>query len=373
MELDIHIDLWRFYLLHNRPEKSDSNFSWQTFLEDINSNFIDNIGNLVNRVLVFYNKQFENGTVDIDFSSEQSQFLEEVKRDEDQIVSQLEKVQLKEAFNTILALGRKGNKFFQDQEPWARIKTDPAAAKSSLIALIYLVRDLGILLSPYMPETSTKILNLVGSEGVDYRDLGKWETIQSISIEAPQILHKKLQPKEIQKFKERFSGVQTNEVDPITAWQNIEIKVGLIKSVAQHPEADRLYVEEVDCGEEQPRTIVSGLVKYYTPEELLGKKVLIASNLTPAELRGVTSEGMLLTAEHKKKLEVLETESAKPGDRIYMEGSEDKPPAAGQISIEQFQEAKISIEDHIVQISGKKLMLNGTDIRTQNVARGMVK
>ena len=372
MKLDLHIDLWRFYLLHNRPERSDSNFSWQTFLEDINSNFIDNIGNLVNRVLVFYNKQFENGANKPDFSAEQIQFLEGVKREEDKIVSQLEKVQLKEAFNNILALGRKGNKFFQDQEPWARIKTDPTAAKSSLIALIYLVRDLGILLSPYMPETSARILSLVGAEAVDYRDLGKWEAIQTISIETPQILYKKLQPKEIQKFKEQFSGVQNTAVDPIAAWQDIEIKVGLIKSVSQHPEADRLYVEEVDCGEEQPRTIVSGLVKYYKPEELLGKKVLIASNLAPAELRGVMSQGMLLTAEHKKKLEVLEVDSAKPGDRVYLEGGEVKP-LAGQISIERFQEAKISIEDHVVQISGKKLMLDGADIRTQNVVRGMVK
>jgi len=80
----------------------------------------------------------------------------------------------------------------------------------------------------------------------------------------------------------------------------------------------------------------------------------------------------LLTAEHKKKLEVLEVDSAKPGDRVYLEGGEVKP-LAGQISIERFQEAKISIEDHVVQISGKKLMLDGADIRTQNVVRGMVK
>ena len=372
MELDLHIDLWRFYLLHNRPERSDSNFSWQTFQEDVNSNFIDNIGNLVNRVLVFYNKQFENGAIDANFSEEQRQFLEEVKFDEDQIVNQLEKVQLKEAFNTILALGRKGNKFFQDQEPWARIKTDPAAAKSSLIALIYLVRDLGILLSPYMPETSAKILNMVDAKNVDYRDLGKWDAIQAISIDPPQILYKKLQPKEIQKFKEKFSGVQTETVDPIKVWQDIEIKVGLIKSVSPHPEADRLYVEEVDCGEAQTRTIVSGLVKYYTPEELLGKKVLIASNLAPAELRGIMSEGMLLAAEHKKKLEVLEVETAQPGDLVTLEGTEDSP-GANQISIERFQEATISVEDQVVQISGRKLMIGGAAIQTQKIVRGKVK
>ncbi|MBU2646187.1 methionine--tRNA ligase [bacterium] len=372
MELDLHIDLWRFYLLHNRPEKSDSNFSWNTFLEDINSNFIDNIGNLLNRVLVFYTKHFTNGANDVELSPEQTRFLSEVKRDEDQVVQLLENVQLREAFNSILALGKRGNKFFQDQEPWARIKTDPATAKSSLIALIYLVRDLGIMLSPYMPDTSERILTMVGAAGCSFKDLGKWDAMRTIAIEPPEILFKKLLPKTIEQYKEKFSGVQATNVDPLSAWNDIEIKVGLIQSVSLHPEADRLYIEEVDCGEAQPRTIVSGLVKYYTPEALIGKKVLIVTNLVPAELRGVKSEGMLLAVEHKKKLEVLMVDSATPGTRVYIEGVEEKTPA-DQISIDRFLEAKISVEDRIVQIEGKKLTLDGAVIQTSDLVRGKVR
>ncbi len=371
MKLDLHIDLWRFYLLHNRPEKSDSNFSWHTFLEDINSNFIDNIGNLLNRVLVFFNKHFQNGDNDVVFSDEQKQFLLDIKMGEQVVVEQLEKVQLREAFNSILALGKKGNKFFQDQEPWARIKTDPAAAKSSLVALIYFVRDLGIMLEPYMPETSENILSMVGSKGSDFRDLGKWESFNTISIETPRILFKKLQAKQIQKYKEKFSGVQTQAANPMEAWADIQIKVGLIESVDRHPEAERLYVEKVDCGEEQPRTIVSGLVKYYTPEELLGKKVLIVSNLAPANLRGVQSEGMLLTVEHKKKLEVLTVEAAQSGTLVCLEGENAAP--AEQISIDRFLEAGISVEDHQVQIEGKKLTVDGDALQTQSIIRGKVR
>ncbi len=373
MKLDLHIDLWRFYLLHNRPEKSDSNFSWDTFLEDINSNFIDNIGNLLNRVLVFYNKHFQNGANDVELSKEQNQFLSDVRNDESRVVEQLEKVQLREAFNSILVLGKRGNKFFQDQEPWARIKTDPAAAKSSLVALIYLVRDLGILLSPYMPDTSEKILKMVGSKGANFQNLGQWqEAFQTINIDSPQILFKKLQAKEIQKYKEKFSGVQEETVDPLTAWADVEIKVGLIESVTLHPEADRLYIETVECGEEQPRTIVSGLVKYYTPEELLGKKVLIASNLAPAELRGVKSEGMVLAVEHRKKLEVIMVDAPQPGTRVLLEGVENGS-CADQISIDRFLEANIRVEEQLVQIEGKKLTVDGTEIRTQNIVRGKVK
>ncbi|MFH2130225.1 MAG: methionine--tRNA ligase, partial [bacterium] len=139
-----------------------------------------------------------------------------------------------------------------------------------------------------------------------------------------------------------------------------------------HPEADRLYIEAVDCGEAQPRTIVSGLVKYYTPEALIGKKVLIVANLVPAELRGVKSEGMLLAVEHKKKLEVLMVDSAKPGTRVQLEGVEEKTPA-DQISIDRFLEAKISVEDRFVQIEGKKLTLDGAVIQTSDLARGKVR
>lgn len=374
IELDLHIDLWRFYLLHNRPERSDSNFSWDLFLEDINSNFIDNIGNLLNRVLVFFSKHFQNGANDAVFDASQTQFLSEIEADEKEVVSLLEAVQLREAFNSILALGKKGNKFFQDQEPWATIKTDPAAAKSSLVALLYLVRDLGIMLSPYMPDTAARILEMVGTPDVTFKNLGQWNDFQTIAIGTPQILFKKLQQKQIKQYKERFSGTQapSEETDPLAAWADLDIRVGRIESVEMHPEAERLYIERVDCGEAQPRTIVSGLVKTYMPEDLLGKKVFIVTNLAPASLRGVVSEGMLLAVEQKKKLEVLMVEDPAPGTRIEIEGVTQNRPAP-QISIDRFLEAKITVENHQVQIAGKQLTVDGKRIETRTVERGKVR
>jgi len=372
LELDLPIDLWRFYLLHNRPEKSDANFSWQTFLEDINSNFIDNIGNLLNRVLVFYSKHFGNDGSGVEFSAEQQQFLAEVRKEGAEVVSQLERVQLREAFNGILALGKRGNKFFQDQEPWARIKTDREAARSSLVALIYLVRDLGIMLAPYMPETSTRILAMVGAAGADFRDLGRWETMSPLTVESPQILFRKLETGQVDEYKQRFSGVQGEPVDPLAAWKDVDIRVGRIAAVELHPEAERLYVEQVDCGEGRNRTIVSGLVKYYTPEELLGRKVLIVTNLAPASLRGVQSEGMLLAVEQKKNLEVLTVEDLEPGTPVHLEGEGTRQPAA-QISIDRFLEAGISVEEYQVQVEGRKLTAGDLPITTSRIARGRVR
>jgi methionyl-tRNA synthetase len=372
MESEIPVDLWRFYLLFNRPEKSDSNFSWDTFLEDINSNFIDNIGNLINRVLVFFHKHFDGLITEVEFNDEQTGFLSSVKKQENEIVDFLESVKMKDALKGILALGKFSNKFFQDQEPWATIKTDPEKAKASLTALIYLVRDLGLMLSPYMPDTALKINAMTKEESNDYSQLGVWDQLAGRQLGKPEILFNKLQKKTIDQYRERFSGIREEKVDPIAAWSKIQLKVGEIKSVSRHPSADLLYVEEIDCGEAKTRNIVSGLVKYCSPEELIGKKVLIVSNLAPADLRGVMSEGMLLTAEKKKKLEVIDMENAKPGMEVMLEG-ETSPSSIDKITIDQFTETGLRIENNEMKVGGRRLLLDGSPITTKNIANGKVK
>jgi len=372
IDSDIHVDLWRFYLLYNRPEKSDTNFSWDTFFEDINSSFIDNIGNLLNRVLVFFHKYFEGTITPVDFTDEQKQFLENTRKSEQEITENLENVQIREGIKNILALGKAANKFFQEQEPWATIKTNPEIARASLTALIYAVRDLGIMLEPYMPDTSKKILSLFHCEADNFTSLGKWELMMGTVLEKPEILYKKLQKKDIDKYKARFSGTETEEPDPLDFWKDVQIKVGEIKSIEKHPSADLLYVEKIDCGEAEPRTIVSGLVKYYEPEQLIGKKVLIAANLAPAELRGVTSQGMLLAAETKKKLEVLEAENEPVGAEVILEGEENHQPAT-EINIDQFLGCKLAVQDNTLQIAGKKLLINGNSVNTKVIKKGKVK
>ena len=372
LESDIHIDLWRFYLLFNRPERSDFNFTWDTFVEDINSNFIDNIGNLLNRVLVFLDKHFEGQLSPVDFTPEQRGFLEQVKKDEAEIIDLLEQIQLKDALKSVLALGKKGNKFFQEQEPWKTIKTDPHLTKTTLTVLIYLIRDIGIMLSPYLPETSQRILSMVGSEKSGFQSLGHWEELNQVKTAKPQLLFQKLQKKKVDAFKDRFDAVRNLESGAGDAWKQVSLKVGEIKTVARHPSADLLYVEEVDCGEPESRTIVSGLVKYYTPEQLLGKKVLIVSNLAPASLRGVDSQGMLLAVENKKQLEVIEADFATVGDEVLMEGEDSHQPAA-EISIDQFLAANLTIQDHALQIEGKKLLINNQPIQTKELAVGKVR
>lgn len=372
IESDIPVDLWRFYLLFNRPEKSDANFSWDTFLEDINSNFIDNIGNLLNRVLVFFQKHFQGDVTEVVFNEKQKAFLESVKAAEVDIVAQLEAVRLKEGLKSILSLGKAGNRFFQEEEPWATIKTDPDKAKASLTALIFLVRDLAVMLSPYMPETSEKILTMLGESKTGFNHLGQWDELNGRKLGTPQILYAKLQKKKIDAYREQFSGQRDEKKDPMEAWSKIQLKVGEIKSVTKHPSADMLYVEEIDCGEEKPRSIVSGLVKHYEAEELVGKRVVVVTNLKPADLRGVTSEGMLLAAETRKKMEVIEVPGVDPGTEVLLE-NESEASSDPEITIDQFLEAGIKIEKHEMKIDQLKLGLNGKPIKTSSIEKGKVK
>ncbi|MDH5559533.1 MAG: methionine--tRNA ligase [Deltaproteobacteria bacterium] len=371
IEMGIDPDLWRFYLLYNRPEKSDSNFLWDSFFEDINSNFIDNIGNLLNRVLVFYHKNFDPAGIIDEIDKEHRVFFDAVQEEALEATGFLEKAQIREALKAVLALGKRGNKFFQDLQPWSLIKTDQEKTRSGLVVLLYLIRDLGLLLEPYMPATSKRILAMVGCEEMTLLDQGNDKTFSGKVLSPPELLFKKLEKKQIDQLKSRFSGTQGPEKpDPLLAWSRVLLKVGEIIAVEKHPSADRLYVESIDLGEERPRTIVSGLVAHYQPEELLGKKVLVVANLEPADLRGVRSEGMLLAAEKKKKLEVLALEAVKNGTIAEISGIVSDP--LDRMTIDQFFQADLKVVDHQVMISERPLMVAGNAVLTQSISNGKV-
>ncbi len=368
--IGLPIDLWRFYLLFNRPEKSDSQFYWETFVEDINSNFIDNIGNLLNRILVFFKKYFAQEALAFSFSQEQQDFLNEVKEDTKQVVNLFEEVRLREALQAILALGRKGNGFFQEQKPWEQIKQDVSLAKATVMTLASALYNIGILLAPYMPETSESILAFFNKKEVSFADLNQWDTLYNTTWEEPQILYPKLDKKTILSYKDKFDGEK--ETEQGNAWEEVEIRVGEIKEITRHPNADKLFVEKIDLGEQEMRTVVSGLVDFYTAEELIGKRVLVVANLAPAMLRKVKSEGMLLTAEKGDVVEVLEP-NAPIGSLLTLEGESDKNDASKQITIDRFCEIPFAIKDFKLTMDTQVCHIEGQAVTTQTVKQGEVR
>jgi methionyl-tRNA synthetase len=384
----IPADVWRFYVYYNRPEKSDALFTWKDFQEKVNAELIGNLGNLVNRTLAFVGR-FYDGVLPVGTPDEP--FWQVVRAAEEEIRGLLEKVELREAFRKMFALSSIGNKKFQDGEPWKGVKDSPEATASLIWNLTYLVRDLAVLVSPYLPGTAKRVAAMLGVESLAWTDLGRLSGLGKAG--RAELLFKRLEDKEVAELRDRFSGTQKERAAAEAAGaaavagpapaeiaerfrSTVDLRVAKIVDIRRHPDAEKLYIETVDLGSEQ-RTIVSGLVPHYTEEELRGRNIVLVANLKPALLRGVESRGMLLAAQTGKIVEVLFVDAAKPGDRVVAGG-----PAAGQgpaaalpaeIDIDTFFTMPITVEDSRVMVGDAPLECGGSPIPTAKVAKGRVK
>jgi len=367
----IPADAWRFYIFYNRPETSDFQFTWKDFQEKINSQLIGNLANLVNRSLSFTQRFFDGK---LPRGKKDESFWQEVEKREASIARSLDRAELKDALHQIFALSSIGNKAFQDGEPWRTRKEAPEEAENLLYNLVYLVRDLAILIRPYLPATSDKIARFLGVETEAWDLLGKLEGIDTLN--PPELLFKQLEDDQIEELRSRYSGSQEERESKEASLESefnaeVELKAGKILSIERHPEAEKLYVETIDLGEEEPRTIVSGLVPYYKEEELLGKTVVVVANLKPAKLRGVKSQGMLLAAEAEdKSLEVLFLD-AEAGTPVALEGFE-APAERKRLKIDRFFELPIRVEEYQVKVGDTLLTAGDVSLKTQKVAAGEV-
>ena len=381
VESGIPADVWRFYLFYNRPEKADSQFTWKDFQERANGELIGNLANLVNRTLTFLHRFFEGrvaqdgaGAAEGGAAGEASAaFWREVGQAEKEILDALERIDLRDALRRILALSSIGNKRFQDEEPWKRIKEDREKTAGLLRDLVYLIRDLAVLIHPYLPDTAAKMHSFLGTEGADYGDLGVLSGIET--VRAPELLFRKLEDEEIANFKMKFSGGQamaqaSENVQKFLS--RVDLRVARITEVEKHPKADKLYIETVDLGGET-RQIVSGLVPYYRAEQLQGRNILLVANLKSARLRGVESQGMLLAAKEGETVEVLFADHAQPGDSVGLAGLQGPAEVKQEIDIEEFFSIPIQVKDAQVLIDDLPLECAGNAITTERVKTGKVR
>jgi methionyl-tRNA synthetase len=362
----IDVDLWRFYLLFNRPEKQDTSFVWADFFEKVNSEFIDNVGNLVHRSLTYCQKNFESTCPDAPFKEEHKTFIELVKKLESEAEHFFEKVKMRDALRSILAISRAGNKFFQDREPWVKIKTDKDDVAATVRVLIHLVKDLAIMFEPFMPQTSMRMNSFLNISNLKWDKLGDFDSLNGKKINQPEILHVKLDIKLAEEFKKKFGNA---DEDP---WKQASIKVGKILSVEKHPNAEHLYVESIDLGEEKPRTIVSALVKYFDKAELVGKLVLTVCNLPKVEFAGILSEGMVLCAIKKKKCEIVEIENGNPGDIVVRGDDVTNKSESESIDIDIFKKINLRTKEGVVNCDDIPLKVNGATIETRLVKNSKI-
>lgn len=409
IETGIPADAWRFYIFYNRPEKQDFQFTWKDFMEKMNSELIGNLGNLVNRTLLFVNKYYEGKIPDAPVETE---FWNEIKAREEKITQLLEWAELKEAFREMFMISDLCNKKFQAAEPWKTRTTDSEKAASLLKNLCYVIKDLMIMLHPYMPQYTQKVMSYFGKtiqeskigfetkSGYTWADLGSTEGLEKIG--PTEIYFTPMDQKTMLAFKEKFGGNQkergnktpenskkqnkkTEKKEEVLPFEqqaeffskNIRLKVAKIIKVDRNPEAEKLYVEHLDDGSGTDRIIQSGLVPYLKEEDLLGKHVIIADNLAPRKMRGIESKGMLLAADYtdengKECVEVLTAPWAKPGTIISFEGEEANISTPENIDATTFFKIEIKVKDNCVEVGGKKLVANNKVITTEKTFNGSV-
>jgi methionyl-tRNA synthetase len=374
-------DVWRYYLLTNRPEASDSDFTWEDFRDKNNAELLANLGNLVNRTMVFVNNNFEGVVPTPKLNNDDQKFLDEQAKVIQEVTELLEKVKIKEALHSIMHLTKNANKYFQDNKPWVLIKEDIARAGTVLYVLINQLKDLAILIEPYIPHTSERILKQLNIDKRYWEDLTELSVDSAHHIGKAEILFTKLEDKEIEGLKKKFHGKKKEEE---MKFSDLDLEVGEIISCERHPDAEKLFVERVKLGEGE-RQIVSGLADYYFPENLVGRKVIVVKNLKSAKLRGLESQGMILAAEGREKtpgkgevgasveqdvVEVLFADESEVGDKVHHKGQRAKEK--NEIDIKQFSKIEIVVDDFSVVSEGKPLITKTQGIKTQNIKKGVV-
>jgi methionyl-tRNA synthetase len=401
-ETSIPADVWRFYMFYNRPETSDYMFTWKDFQEKVNSELIGNLGNLVNRTLTFLHRYYQGRVPPAPSTGgtegeRSKRFWQEVKQQEEEIVRRFERVELRDAFRSIFALASYGNKAFQDGEPWKTRTQDPAGTGELIRNLVYLIRDLSLLIYPFLPETSTRIATFLGTEVKNLDQLGTLSGIEV--VRQGEILFSRLEDSQIEELRARFAGSQKERQEREAIQEkkvlqeassgeqgkqiqqflsSVTLVVAKIVNIQRHPQAEKLYIETVSTGTEELQ-IVSGLVPFYKEEELLGKHIILVKNLKPAKLRGVVSNGMLLAAEENGVVEVLFAEEAVPGTRVLPVGVaiedfplEDRWPIK-ELTIDQFLSFPLRVKDHTVYIADQPLQASGKILKTVQVRNGNVR
>ncbi|MDR1025358.1 MAG: methionine--tRNA ligase [Treponema sp.] len=411
METGIGPDVWRFYIFYNRPERADSLFTWHDFQEKVNGELIGNLGNLVNRTLSFVTRYY-NGTIP-QGGTTNADFFRTLRSYEERVAEHLERAELRDAFRTIFELSSFANKAFQDGEPWKKRTGDPAdpvngspAAEALIRQLCYAVRDIAVMIEPYLPQAARSIAGFFGlrfaekkpgtfrieaGQGLSWADLGEEQGLSV--VKNSEVLFPKLEDKLIEELRNRYSGSQKERQDQprpespgdappaspgFTA--TLDLRVAKITKIERHPRADKLYIETLEIARpgEAPeeRIIVSGLAPFYTEEQLLGKHIIVVYNLKAAKLRGVESRGMLLAAsdhegpEGAERVEVLDAGEVPAGTRVTLDGADPSPPA--EIDIDTFFKVPLQVRDGTVEAEGKALCVLGLPLKTSLIPSGEV-
>lgn len=307
------VDAVRYYLLSEMPHASDGSITYATLIERYNSDLANTIGNLVNRTIAMQKKYFD-GVIQPNDTAEPLD--DEVKALAVKTLADVDKCfneyKIADSIECILTLARRLNKYIDETMPWALAKDESKKARlgAVLYNLLEGIRYLAILLKPYMPDTSKKILAQLNTDVTDYDSLLTFGGLKAgESVGEPKVLFSRIdsekliaelvakQEEQQKAEKERIEEIQGIAKIGIEDFAKVELKSAEIKACEPVKKAKKLLKLTLDDGSGVDRTVASGIAKWYTPDELVGKKVIVVSNLKPATLCGVESQGMILAAD----------------------------------------------------------------------------
>ena len=304
-------DVLRYVLTANAPETKDNDFTWKDFQARNNSELVAILGNFVNRTLVLTHKYFEGKVPQAgELTDYDRNTIAEFMNVKEVLENNLNNFHFREAQKEAMNLARIGNKYLADTEPWKLAKTDMARVATIMNLAMQITANLAIAFEPFLPFSAEKLRNMIGLTQLDWNKLGATDIIAAgTELAKPELLFEKIEDETIEAQIKRLQDIKkANEIanfEPAPVQENIpfddflklDIRVGKVLECAKVPKADKLLQFRIDDGM-GGRTIVSGIAKYYAPEDLVGKEVCFVANFAPRKLKGIESQGMILSAEN---------------------------------------------------------------------------
>ena len=316
------VDAIRYTMLREMPFAHDGNVTLDSIIERINAFLFYTFGYLVNRTWAMSQKYFEGSTLEpVDVQPLDEGLLHQAKALHDQLVSSMDQLRVADALDHIISLSKRANKYVDETTPWVLAKdANNQRLQPVLYHLLETIRIIGVSLKAFVPETAAKILSILDTKQDTLDSIKQFGLLEQHHQLNPDniILFDRINPKEASKAYQDVVEPDAKEAETfisIDDFSQMTFKVGEVLACEKHPNANRLLVSQIDCGD-KVHQIVSGIAHVIEPEAMVGKKVIVITNLKPTKIRDVLSEGMLLVAEHKKDLEIIEVHHLPKGSVV---------------------------------------------------------